>query len=106
MNQIEHGTWGFVLLGGATLIAPGLARGQATAEQQTPMKAPPGFEPVPGGKPKADAANASLLVMGAYSAFALGFVGYLLYLARMQSRLSSEINRLSEQLTRFEDQSS
>lgn len=57
-----------------------------------------GFRPVPGGKPDTEEVNASMLVIAAYAAFALGFVGYLSYLARAQSRMAKDIQELGARL--------
>ncbi len=70
----------------------------AAETSTTAMVIPPGFEPVPGGKPAADEANASLLVLAAYAAFALGFVGYLLHLVRTQARIGKQIEELGARL--------
>lgn len=89
-----------VSLGGSILVAEGLALAQE--QTSTTIEVPAGFEPVPGGKPKADAANASMLVMGAYAAFAIGFIAYLIYLGRLQSQLFGEVEKLSERMARAE----
>lgn len=89
------------LLAGA-LLAPLVVGGAAMAQEETPrpqpVEVPEGFEPVPGGKPKTEEVNAALLVVLAYAAFALGFVGYLVYLARAQAALSEDIENLSARL--------
>lgn len=71
----------------------------ASVEAAAP-KPPPGFVPVPGGKPKADEVDAARLVILAYAAFAIAFVAYLVHVARTQSRLAKEIHALGERIDR------
>lgn len=61
-----------------------------------------GFVPVPGGKPATEEVNASLLVLIAYAMFALGFIGYLLHLARTQNRIAKDIQLLGQRLDQID----
>lgn len=91
-----------VLAAGCVALAwLGVDVGEALAQTSTTaMEIPAGFEPVPGGKPKTEEVNASYLVIGAYAAFALGFVGYLFQLAKTQSRLAADIQELGARIER------
>ncbi|MEL6183482.1 MAG: hypothetical protein AAFU79_02585 [Myxococcota bacterium] len=57
-----------------------------------------GFVPVPGGQPNTENVDASQLVIAAYGAFALGFIGYLFHLARMQTQLAQEVRNLAARI--------
>lgn len=73
---------------------------EAAAQTRTATEAiaADGFVPVPGGKPASEEVNASLLVLLAYAAFALAFVGYLFHLARSQSRIARDIQELGQRI--------
>lgn len=62
------------------------------------MEIPPGFEPVPGGRPAAESVDAGLLVSLAYAAFTLGFVVYGTHLVRSRARIAAEIRALAARL--------
>ena len=85
---------GMVLLGfGLVELSDAYAQTSTAA-----MDFPEGFQPVPGGKPKTEEVNASLLVIIAYATFALGFVGYLVHLARAQTRLAKDMRELGARI--------
>lgn len=86
------------LAGGATLLAVA-ASADAQTTSATVSAFAEGFVPVPGGQPNTENVSASLLVIAAYAAFAIGFVGYLVHLARQQGALAREIQSLGRRLS-------
>lgn len=86
-------------------LALGLDPSEALAQTRSATEAiaAEGFVPVPGGKPKTEEVNASWLVVIAYAAFALAFVGYLLQLARTQNRIAKDIQELGQRIDAASD---
>lgn len=72
----------------------------AQTRSPTTAIAAEGFVPVPGGKPATEEVDASVLVLVAYGAFALAFVGYLVHLARAQSKIARDIQELGSRIDR------
>jgi hypothetical protein len=79
------------------------ARGAPPAAEATPSpepsRAPPeGFVPLPGREARAEQVDASGLVVGAYAAFFLGLLGYVVHVARRQAAIAAEVAELARKL--------
>lgn len=88
------------------LIAIGLSLGLDAFAQTATATASAfaeGFVPVPGGQPNTENVDASLLVVLAYAAFAVGFIAYLVFLSRRQASLSQEMAELALRIDRSQD---
>lgn len=72
---------------------------QAPSPSPEPKRAPPeGFEPLPGREARAEQVDASGLVVGAYAAFFLGLLGYVVHVARRQAAIAAEVAELARKL--------
>lgn len=105
-------------LGGAllTFALEGVARSEAPASASKTSSTggasvrttsagipiPEGFEPVKPGEVITEGVDASRLVVIAYAAFALGFIGYLVHLGRTQNQLTEELRSLHQRLDAVE----
>jgi hypothetical protein len=87
---------------------PTAAPASAPAEAPPPAppvempKAPPGFEPLKGAEARAEAVDASSLVVGAYGSILVLMFGFVIWVARGQAALAREMSELAGKLERAE----
>jgi CcmD family protein len=82
---------------GAQAGAPAAAPTTAPSPEPT-RAAPEGFVPLPGREARAEQVDASGLVVGAYAAFFLGLLGYVVHVARRQAAIAAEVADLARKL--------
>lgn len=92
---------------GTATAAPASAPAEAppTAPAAPPVelpKAPPGFEPLKGAEARAEAVDASNLVVGAYGSILVLMFGFVIWVARGQAALAREMSELAGKLERVE----